>query len=251
MRLASLALLLIAGGCRTADETVLPWCTYRRVTTPGGSGIWGGSSYAEVLVRRSWGWSTVLDGKTAPGRPVVLTPTTVLVFSNRGTQFLHQSDSEMPQACGDRKAIVTVPPGGGVVDCADHLAGPAAAIATSLRVRRVDPTGRPVAQQEFTAGDPGRVFLSPAVTFYDSKGTPYLVTFRDPWAQTLPDGSRQSGTASPERLAQIACELIAVGPTQTPPIPAPAGHEVSDCSSAEFWSRALGRELTATPGFQR
>ena len=102
--------------------------------------------------------------------------------------------------------------------------------------------GQPVAQ-EFPAGGPGRVFLTPSILFYDDEGTPYLVTFRDPWAEETPDGSRRTGQATPEQLQQVACELIAVGQRPASAIPAPPGHTVADCSTAEVWSRAIGRRL--------
>jgi hypothetical protein len=240
----ALAIAVAAIGCGgTKDELVLPWCKYRLVTSAGGSGMFAGSSHNEVLVRRWWGWSRVFNGNDAPGRPMVLTPTTILVPMSGTARILRQSESEAPFACGDREAAVSVPPAGRVVDCVDHLAGPARAIATSLRVRRIDASGQPVAQQEFNTGETGRVFLKPAVSFYDDEGTAYLVTFRDPWAETLPDGSRESVQATPERLQQISCELIAVGQGATAPVVAPPGHTVADCSSAVVWSRALGRGL--------
>ena len=247
--MATLAGILItsaglACGCgRTDEEAVLPWVKYRSVTGPGGSGMWAGSSHTEVLVRRWWGWSKLFDGNAAPGRPVVLSPTAVLVPSHTGSRIVHKSASEMPLACGDREAIVTVPPGGGFVDCVNHLAGPAPAIATSLRVRRLDPAGKVVASQEFTLSEPGRVFLSPSILFYDEAGTPYLVTFRDPWAETGPDGSLRSGLATPERLQNIACEMTAVGANVPEPFVAPAGHKVADCSSPNVWGPVAGRTL--------
>ena len=202
---------------------MLPWVKYRKVTGPGGSGMWAGGNHTEVLVLRWWGWSTVFDGNAAPGVPVVLTPTAVLVGSTEGAKILHKSESTPRLACGDKIAAPTVPPTGTFVDCVDHLAGPARAIATALRVRRVDSTGALVSQQEFTAGAPGRVFMGPVVRFYDDQGTPYLVTFRDPWLQTTAGGSQQRGQASPEQLRNIACQLIRVGPDPVQPVPAPPG----------------------------
>ena len=242
--LGAIALALLAAGCgHTEEELVLPWVKYRKVTGPGGTGMWAGGNHTEVLVRRWWGWSKVFDGNAAPGRPIVLTPTAVLVGSTEGAKILRESESTPRLACGDRIAAPTVPPTGGFVDCADHLAGPARGIATALRVRRVDSIGALVAQQEFTAGEPGRVFLGPVVSFYDDQGTPYLVTFRDPWVQTMADGSQQRSTATPERLKSVACELLRFGPSPAEPVSAPPGHTVTDCSSADVWSRALGRPL--------
>ena len=63
------------------------------------------------------------------------------------------------------------------------------------------------------------------------------------WAEVMPDGTRESVQATPERLQQITCELIAVGQGATAPFAAPPGHTVADCSTAAFWSRALGRGL--------
>ena len=94
-----------------------------------------------------------------------------------------------------------------------------------------------------TEEEPGRVFLAPTVSFYDDEGTPYLVTFRDPWVLTAADGSQQRAQATPERLKDIACELVRVGPGPARPVSAPPGHSVSDCSNADVWSRALGRPL--------
>ena len=242
--LVALALALLVAGCgHTEDEQVLPWVKYRRVTGPGGTGMWAGSRHTEVLVRRWWGWSTVFDGTAAPGKPIVLTPTAVLVGGTGGWKVLHESGATPQLACADRNAVPTVPPNGGFIDCADHLAGPARAIATSLRVRRVDPAGALVAQQEITTREPERVFLQPMVSFYDDQGTPYLVSFRDPWAQTSADGSPQRGSATPESLKNIACELIRVAPGPAGRVSAPPGHTVADCSSAEVWSRALGRTV--------
>jgi hypothetical protein len=140
--LGAIALALFAAGCgHTDEEMVLPWVKYRRVTGPGGTGMWAGSNHTEVLVRRWWGWSKVFDGNAAPGKPIVLTPTAVLVNGTGGAKILRESESTPRLACGDKNALPTVPPTGGFVDCADHLAGPARGIATALRVRRVDSTG--------------------------------------------------------------------------------------------------------------
>ena len=237
-------LVFVMCGCsRTQDEVLLPWVKYRTVGGPGGSGIWSGSSHTEVLVRRWWGWSMVFDGNAAPGRPIVLTPAAVLIPKSGEGWLLTSSASSPSLACGDRKAGFSVPPIGRFVDCVDHLAGPAPAIAIALRVRRVDAAGKLIAQQEFEAGGPGRVFSKPAVSFYDDAGTPYLVTFRDPWAEEQPDGSQPRMSASNERLEQITCELITVGPNAPPALPAPPGHKIADCSTAEVWSRVLGRRL--------
>src|SRR5262245_17267689 len=104
-RVAALALAVIACGCSsTQDELVLPWCKYRLVKTPGGSGICTGASYREVLVSRWWGWSKVFDGSTGPGRPVVINPTTALVMSSGVAWVLRTSDAAPSLACGDRKA---------------------------------------------------------------------------------------------------------------------------------------------------
>lgn len=222
---------------------VLPWCKYRTVRSPGSSGIWSGSSHNEVLVRRWWGWTRVL-GAAAPGFPIVLTPTAILVITaGEGARILTESAAETPLACGNKEALPSVPANGGVVDCVDHLAGPAPAVATALRVRRVDSAGELVSSQDFTLVEPRRVFLSPAVSFYDEEGTPYLVTFRDPWVGIAADGSRQRGVASPEQLANIRCEILRVGPGQAKPVPAPPGHSVSDCSEPSMWSQVLGLTL--------
>jgi hypothetical protein len=239
-----LAIVLSASSCgHTDEELVLPWCKYLRVTGPGGTGMWAGSTHTEVRVRRSLLWSTAFDGQSAPGRPIVVTTDTVLVPISGGSRFLRRDAAETPLACGDAEAAATVPPRGGVVDCVDHLAGPARGIATALRVRRIDAAGALVRQQELASGELGRVFLTPSLTFYDDDGTPYLVTFRDPWARLLPDGTQTAGTATPEQLQNIHCELIAVGPAAAPPLAAPPGHTVADCSSAEVWGRVLHRPL--------
>lgn len=239
-RLAALALALLAGGCgRTDVETVLPWCQYRRVTGPGGSGMWAGGSHTEVRVRRWWGWSTVFDGDAAPGLPIVVNPETVLVLRS-GAGWILRADGAPPRlACGDEDAVAEVPPSRGFVDCIEHRGGPARGVATDLRVRRLEPGGRLVAQQDFTTGVQGRVFLTPTVQFYDDEGTPYLVSFRDPWT---------GGTASPEQLEAIACELIPVGAPPTQALAAPPGHHVTDCSDAAYWGRLLGRGLTPPAG---
>ncbi|HKW03370.1 MAG TPA: hypothetical protein VJN96_26330 [Vicinamibacterales bacterium] len=237
-------LIVAASSCgHTDEELVLPWCKYLRVTSPGGTGMWAGSTHTEVHVRRSLLWSTAFDGHSAPGRPIVVTPDTLLVPISGGSRFLRLNSAETPLACGDAEAAATVPPRGGVVDCVDFLTGPARGLATALRVRRINAAGALVRQQEFRADEPGRVFLSPSLTFYDDDGTPYLVTFRDPWARTLPDGTLTAGTATPEQLQNIHCELIVVGPAAAPPLAAPQGHTVSDCSSAEVWGRVLHRPL--------
>ncbi len=239
MRWAVAVLALAAGGCGHTDVTTpLPWVQYRRITGPGGSGMWAGSRHTEVRVRRWWGWSTAFDADAAPGAPIVVTPSVVLVLSQGAPWILRESDTRPVRACGDKDDVAEVPPDGGFVDCVGFLSGPARGVATGLRLRRLDPTGTLVAQQDFTTGDQGRVFLTPTIEFYDDEKNPYLVTFRDPW--TGDDGTR--GTASPERLAAITCELVRVGlPAQV--TPAPPGHAVAECSEAGVWSRALGRPL--------
>lgn len=239
-RLAVLALAFAAGGCGHTDvEDVRPWCQYRRITGPGGSGMWAGSNHTEVRVRRWWGWRTVFDGEDAPGRPTVVSPGVVLVLSHGTGWILREGDVQPVLACGDKDAVPEVPPEGGFVDCVDHLSGPARGVATGLRVRRLDPSGTIVAQQWFTTGEQGRVFLTPTVEFYDEEKNPYLVTFQDPWTR--------GGSASPEQLQAIACELVRVGQPESVTA-APPGHTVADCSSTALWSRALGRPLRRPSG---
>lgn len=160
-----------------------------------------------------------------------------------GARILRESDSATPLACGNKAAIPTVPPNRGFVDCVDHLAGPAPAVATALRVRRVDPAGELWSRHDFALEEPRRVFLSPAVSFYDEQGTPYLVTFRDPWMEVAADGPGQRGSASPEQLENVRCEVLRVGQDSAEPVPAPPGHSLSDCSEPAFWGRVLGRTL--------
>lgn len=92
--LGAVALLLVAAGCgHTDEEQVLPWVKYRKVTGPGGTGMWAGGNQTQGLVRRWWGWSTVFDGNAAPGKPVALTPTAVRVGSTVGAKIRRWSST--------------------------------------------------------------------------------------------------------------------------------------------------------------
>lgn len=238
--LATVALALAAGGCgETRTTEILPWCRYRQIQGPGGSGMWSGSNHTEVQVRRWWGWKTVFDGQAAPGKPIVVSPTVVLVES-RGSRLLRRESGTPVLACGSADSIAAVAPQGGFVDCVDFVDGPARGVATSLRVRRLDPGGRELWQWAYATGVQGRVFLMPAIAFYDEAGTAYLVTFRDPWARHSP--------ASAEQLSAIECQLVRAGEGETAPTPAPPGHTVADCSSLPMWAGALGRPLLKPVG---
>jgi hypothetical protein len=231
---------LLLAGCGSSTETqVLPWLRYRHMTSPGGSGIWTGSTTSDVALRRPWGWHVVIASDAAPAMPIPVDETSAVVFTSRGAWMLHPDQPIPALACGDTNADVIVTPKTGFVDCVDFVAGPAQGVRTAVRVRRLSPRGMLSAQWSFAVQEPGRRLLSATISFYDAEHLPYFVSFIDPWIG--PDGKR--GAATPERLANLRCELLRASASSEPGLAAQPGVTLDECSDAKYWSGVLGREL--------
>lgn len=210
----------LLGGCGSTTETqVLPWLRYRHMTSSGGTGIWSGSTTSDVALRMGWGWRIILATDAVPARPMPLDESSAVVFTSGGVWMLHPNQSALTLACGDTKADVIVTPMKGFVDCVDFLAGPAFGVRTAVRVRRVSSGGNLIEQWNFAVHEPGRLLLTPTIGFYDAQDVPYLVSFLDPW--TAPDGTR--GAATPERRANLRCELMRAAGQPESGIPARPG----------------------------
>ena len=174
-----------------------------------------GSTTTEYFVK-SHGFWRKLD--VYGGSATVLNPDAVAFFASGQMHVIHRGDVTSRPACPSGSLFATLTPDTRAIDCVDVLAGPASAVATKLRFRRIGTSVDKVVVVEA----PGRVFLVPAVEFYDDRERPYFVT-TNAWPYAHPE-----------------CAIVTLDNTF---IPGPREMSGRDCSEAPFWSAIVGRAL--------
>jgi len=218
-----LAATLLAG-CNTVQEgSVLPWFKVRTSTSPKIGGLADRTTTTTYYVRRSGFWRQIDD--EGVGGATIINPVTIAYFDHGRARMIHEGDAEAVFVCGEGLAGASFPQGAQVVDCVTVVAGPAAAVATTVRFRRIGATGQVVNDKTIATDGPSRVFLQPMVTFYDATARAYLVTI-----------NRESSEA-PE------CAIVAVDADDVSFTPGPPGMRARDCSEADGWSALLGRPI--------
>lgn len=226
-RIAAMACLLLTwtlAACSTAeDRLVLPWFKIRISVSPKIGGLADRVQSTEYFVKR-WGlWRQI--GDTGVGSATALNAQTVAYYDNGQARLIHEGESDGASVCGPGPAGASFPAGAGAVDCVEVVAGPARAVATTVRLRRVNASGSVLIDKTVAVEAPGRVFLQPMVTFYDDSATPYLVAMNEDYT-------------GPRDCALVAVTADAVTFTAGPPALGGA-----DCSEAASWAPLVNRTL--------
>src|SRR5881397_3957715 len=224
LRLFWLVALPICVGCSTrAEETVLPWFKVRTTIhspiLPSG----GKTSTTEYFVKVRWTWRQIDDAGV--GGAIVLNPETVLYYHDGQPKLIHEGETASRLACGPPLSAASVPAGANTYDCVNVVAGPASAVATRLRIRRMSASGDALSDKTISVESPGRVFMRPMVTFYNEAGTAYFVTKNADY-HLKPD-----------------CGLLAVNAGEPTFTTGPSDMSGRDCSEASAWMKVLGQKL--------
>jgi hypothetical protein len=215
--------VLLAGCNKVEERLVLPWFKVRTSVSPKIGGLADPVQTTEYFVKRSGFWRRIDDAGV--GGATVLNARTVAYYDNGEARLIHEGDAEATLVCGPGLAGASFPAGTEAVDCVNVVAGPAAAVATTVRFRRISASGAILNDKTIAVEAPGRVFLQPMVTFYDEEATAYLITLDHDF-----------------RVARN-CAIVAVGVDEvrftagSPTLPA------RDCSEASSWTPLLGHAL--------
>jgi len=156
---------------------------------------------------------------------VALDSDTAAISTTQGLKILKRGEDHGILACGSSRSTPSIVAVAGVIDCVDVVSGPGPARVSQIRWRRISSAGDALVVEKLSVDAPGRVFLQPTVTFYDTGHQPYFVTMKE------------KDDAAP----QCALAWVAGGEVHT--LPAPEGMTLPQCSDAEPWSRAARRTL--------
>jgi hypothetical protein len=221
---ALLACGLLAAACGEVTESEpLPWLRVKKTHSQGFGGFGGGSTSYDYYVKRFGFWWVKLD-EAATGTVVALDRNHAVISTPQGMKILARGESQGVLACGSNRSAPSIVAAAGVVDCVDVVAGPAPAVPTQIRWRRISAAGEALIVEKLTAEEPDRVFMRPMVSFYDAGHQPYFVTLRrDP--------------------AQPACALMWTANGESRSLPGPEGMKLGECSDPARWSRLLRRSL--------
>jgi hypothetical protein len=218
-----LAAVLCAGCSRIEEQQVTPWFKVRRSTSPQIGGFADSVTRTTYHVRRSGGWRQIDDEGVGGATPI--NDTTVAYYHNGQARMIHEGDAEGVLTCGSVLHGATFLPGAGFVDCVTAVEGPASAVATTVRFRRIDAAGRVIHDRTIAEERPGRVFLQPRVTFYDETGKAYLVTMNEDFR------------VAPE------CTIVGIGDGALELRSGSPSMQARDCSESKSWSPIVGRRI--------
>jgi hypothetical protein len=217
-RVVTLSLALLLGCGSVENEELLPWFRIKTHHTHD-FGIysfgWQGVEYF-VKTRGSWKKLDVYGGQT-----VVLNPSTVVFYADGQLQIIRRGEATFRPVCGPGISGATIARKIEAVDCVQTLEGPLG-VPKKIRWHRVTAAGRVLNDETLSAEGADRVFLNPAVKFYDDDDAPYFVTIHD-WPFQQPD-----------------CAIVTADRRS---IRGPADMKAADCSNAAVWSKVLQRRL--------
>jgi|SRR5688572_14691700 len=219
-----LATLLCAACTSVTESEPLPWLRVKKVQYKEMGSFGGGAPEYQYYVKR-YGFLWLKLEEPATGVAVALDADTAAIATQQGLKILKRGADHGILACGNSRSAPSIVAAAGVIDCVDVVAGPAAAVASQIRWRRISGAGEALVVEKLSVEAPGRVFLRPMVTFYDTGHQAYFVTLRE------------KEQAAPE------CALAWVAGGQVHTVPAPEGMTLRQCSEAEHWSRATRRTL--------
>ena len=221
----ALAAALVLAACTQVTETEpLPWLRMKKVQYKEMAGFGGGAAEYQYFVKRYGFWWVKLE-EAGTGLVVALDPDTAAISTPQGLKILKRGEDHGILACGSSRSTPSIVAAAGVIDCVDVVAGPAAAVASQIRWRRISGAGEALVVERLSVEEPGRVFLRPMVTFYDAGHQPYFVTVKE------------QDAAAPD------CALAWVAGGEVHRLPAPSGMTLAECSAAGAWSKATRRAL--------
>ena len=219
-----LAALLASACTNVAESEPLPWLRVKKVQYKELAGFGGGAAEYQYYVKR-YGFLWLQLEEKATGIVVALDSNTAAISTAQGVKILKRGEDHGILACGSSRSSPSLVPAAGVIDCVDVVAGPASAVASQIRWRRISSAGEALVVEKLSVEAPGRVFLRPMVTFYDAGNQPYFVTMK----------------AQDAAMPECALAWVAGGEVHT--VPAPEGMTLGQCSEAEPWSKASRRTL--------
>jgi len=222
---ALLAASFLLGACtQVVENEPLPWLRVKKVQYKEMGGFGGGAAEYQYFVKR-YGFLWLRLEEPATGFAVALDRDTAAISTAQGLKILKHGEDHGILACGNPRSTPSIVAAAGVIDCVDVVSGPALAVASQIRWRRISSEGEALVVEKLSVEAPGRVFLQPTVTFYDTGHQPYFVTVKE------------KDNAAPE------CALAWVAGGEVHTLRAPEGMTLPQCSDAEPWSRAAHRML--------
>ena len=229
-RAATSVLWLIAAGfvlaaCTEVTQTEpLPWLRVKKIHYKQFGGWAGGSSEYEYRVKR-YGFLWARLDEVATGDAVALDSDTAAISTAQGLKLLRRGEESGTLACESARSAASVVAEAGAVDCFEAVAGPAAAIASQIRWRRISSVGTVLVDQRLSVERPDRVFVRSMVSFYDAGQQPYFVTMN------------ADLSAAPE------CALVWAADGETRSLPGPPELTRGQCSDAAPWAKVTRRKL--------
>ncbi len=220
-----LALSMSLLACSEVTQTEpLPWLLVKKINHKQYGGDAAGSTQYAYYVKRFGFWWVKVD-EVATGTAVALDANHAAISTAQGIKLLARGESSGTLACGSPRSAPTIVAEAGVIDCFDVVAGPAAAVASQMRWRRLSSTGEALVVEKVSVENPSRVFARAMVTFYDAGHQPYFVTMNADFA------------AAPE------CALVWIAGGELNSVPGPAELTRGQCSDAAPWSKVMKRKL--------
>lgn len=226
MRAALLALaaaFALSACTEVTEKEPTSWLRVKKIHHKPIGGFGEGSTEHQYYVKR-YGFVWLKLEETATGLAVALDRDTAAISTPQGLKILRRGEDHGVLACGTSRSTPSIVAAAGLIDCVDVVAGPASAVASQLRWRRISSAGEALVVEKLSVEAPGRVFLRPTVTFYDAGHQAYFVTLK-------------------KDAAQPECALLWVAGGEAHTIPAPEGMTLRQCSEAEPWSKAARRTL--------
>jgi len=187
-------------------------------------GFAGGSTSYDYYVKRLGFWWVKVD-EVATGTAVPLDPDHAAISTSQGLKILARGEDHGTLACGSSRVGFSIVAQAGVIDCFDVVAGPAAAVATQIRWRRLSGRGDALVVEKVTVENPDRLFARAMASFYDNGHQPYFVTLNADYK------------ASPD------CAIVWIAGGETRSIPAPPGLSRGQCSDVGAWTKLVKRPL--------
>src|SRR5260221_14512731 len=163
--------------------------------------------------------------EAAAGPAVALDADTAAISTAGGLKLLARGEDRGTLACGSAQTGFSIVAAAGVVDCFAVVAGPAAAVASQIRWRRISGHGEALVVEKVSVESPQRLFARAMASFYDAGQQPYFVTMN-------------ADLAGPPE-----CALVWIAGGETRSIAAPAELARGQCSDAQPWSKVMKRSL--------
>jgi hypothetical protein len=222
--LALVFTVALAACSEVTESEPLPWLRVKKTQHKGLGGFGDGSSSYDLYVKRFGFWWVKLD-EQATGNAVALDADTAAISTAQGLKLLFRGADQGALACGSARSAPSIVAAAGVIDCIDIVAGPAPAIASQIRWRRISSAGEALVVEKLTVEDSNRVFMRGMVSFYDAGHQPYFVTMRADHA------------SAPE------CALVWTANGEMRSLPGPADMTIRQCSDPSPWSKVIKRTL--------